>query len=248
MRRFDMNCVILQPSYIPWRGYFHQIQMADVFVFYDDVQYDNRGWRNRNRVKTDVGPRWLTIPVHHRGAQSQGIPIKDIPICWGTDWRQKHWRTLVQSYSRAPFFGEFRDRLDEVYRAQPALLADFTISSTITIAKWLGITDTVFLRASELKVSGTKTDRVLNILHQLKATHFINGPSAKEYTEEEKFQDAGITIEYMKYHYPAYPQLHPPLDANVSILDLLFMIGPDVGKFIWSPNNEPEQRCAAAKP
>ena len=62
-----MKCVILQPSYIPWRGFFHQVQKADVFVFYDDAQYDDRGWRNRNRIKTASGTQWLTIPVLQRG-------------------------------------------------------------------------------------------------------------------------------------------------------------------------------------
>jgi hypothetical protein len=59
-----MKCVILQPSYIPWRGYFHQILKSDIFVFYDDVQYDKHGWRNRNRIKTHQGVIWLSIPVY----------------------------------------------------------------------------------------------------------------------------------------------------------------------------------------
>ena len=61
----------MQPSYIPWRGYFDLIRRSDVFVFYDDVQYDRRGWRNRNRIKTPAGTQWLTIPVHARGAQTE---------------------------------------------------------------------------------------------------------------------------------------------------------------------------------
>jgi hypothetical protein len=74
-----MRCVILQPSYIPWRGYFDLIRRADVFVFYDDVQYDDGGWRNRNRIKTEQGTKWLSIPVRKHGASSQGIPILERP-------------------------------------------------------------------------------------------------------------------------------------------------------------------------
>ena len=85
-----MNCVILQPSYIPWRGFFHQVQKADVFVFYDDVQYDDRGWRNRNRIKTGTRPQWLTIPVLGRGAQVEMTPIHEVPICWDRPWARKH--------------------------------------------------------------------------------------------------------------------------------------------------------------
>lgn len=70
--------MIVQPSYIPWRGYFDLIRRADVFVFYDDVQYDKGGWRNRNRVKTPRGSAWLTIPVYKRGTFSQATPINQI--------------------------------------------------------------------------------------------------------------------------------------------------------------------------
>src|SRR5258706_11300443 len=99
-----MNCVILQPSYIPWRGYFHQVHKADVFVFYDCVQYDDRGWRNRNRIKTARGPQWLTIPVHSKGAQTLVIPIKDVGIVWDNPWNKKHWAALQHNYGQAPHF------------------------------------------------------------------------------------------------------------------------------------------------
>jgi hypothetical protein len=76
-----MKVVILQPSYIPWRGYFDQICRADLFIFYDDVQYDKHGWRNRNQIKTAQGKQWLTIPVHSKGV-TDGTPIKDVRIDW----------------------------------------------------------------------------------------------------------------------------------------------------------------------
>src|ERR1700730_8883427 len=100
----DMTCVILQPSYIPWRGYFHQIQKADVFVFYDDVQYDTGGWRHRNRIKTPTGTRWLTIPVHSQGVHTNNILINQITVAREQSWQQKHWRTLEAAYRKAPFF------------------------------------------------------------------------------------------------------------------------------------------------
>src|SRR5580692_4013853 len=109
-----MNCAILQPSYLPWRGYFHLIQKADVFVFYDDVQYDKHGWRNRNRVKTPSGVQWLTIPVQSRGCVTEKTPIKDIEIVWDRDWATKHWATLRQAYSkRAPHFARYTDLLGQ---------------------------------------------------------------------------------------------------------------------------------------
>lgn len=228
-----MNCVILQPSYIPWRGYFDQIRRADVFVFYDDVQYDKHGWRNRNRVKTVNGPQWLTIPVAKKGNVAEHLLIKDIPICWDTPWNVKHWATISQSYRKAPHFKGYAPALEHYYQMRPEFLADFTIEFTIALAGQLGITNTCFRRSSELDVPGSKTDRLVGILQKLGADHYISGPSARDYLEEEKLAAAGITLEYMAYDYPAYEQLYPPYDPQVSVLDLLFMAGPEAQKYIW---------------
>jgi hypothetical protein len=228
-----MNCVILQPSYIPWRGYFHQIQKADLFVFYDDVQYDKRGWRNRNRIKTPAGSRWLTIPVFAHGNQVEHTPIHQVSICWDEPWNQKHWKSIQHSYARAPYFRKYAPMLEEKFTAHPEFLADFTIHLTIALARELGISHTRFLRSSEIPgIEGTKTDRLLAILQHVGATHYISGPSARDYIEGEKFRQAGITLEYMEYNYPEYDQLYPPFDPQVAILDLIFMTGPQALHYI----------------
>ncbi len=228
-----MNCVILQPSYIPWRGYFHQIQKADLFVFYDDVPYDARGWRNRNRVKAPQGTRWLTIPVHHKGCREDRTPIDAVRIDWDRDWSRKHLATLEHLYREAPHFRTYRPLLAEFYRRRDDMLAEFTIDLSKALAGALGLEGKEFLRSSSLKVSGRKTERLLAILKAVGATHYITGPSAKDYLEEEKLAEAGLTLEYMAYGYPEYEQLHPPYDPQVTVLDLLFMKGPRAGEYIW---------------
>ena len=233
-----MNVVILQPSYIPWRGYFDQINRADLFVFYDDVQYDKRGWRNRNQIKTPHGRQWLTIPVHSRGAQTQNIPIHQIRIVWENPWTEIHLKAIQQSYSKAPHFERYQPLLDTFYRRRDEFLADFTIEFTIALARELGNTHTRFLRSSEIAgINGQKTDRLIQILEAVGATHYISGPSAQEYIEHEKFERAGITLEYIQYKYPEYPQLYPPFDPQVSILDLLFMTGSEAPHYIFKGNH-----------
>ncbi len=229
-----MNCAIVQPSYIPWRGYFHLIQKSDVFVFYDDVQYDKHGWRNRNRIKTANGPVWLTIPVAHKGNVVQHRHINEIPIVWDQSWNSKHWATIRLSYGKAPHFKRYEGLLAGFYAQRPALLADFTIELTIALARELGL-KTKFVRSSALSAKGEKTERLIAILRELGADHYVSGPSAKDYIEDELFRAAGIGLEYMTYDYPAYEQLHPPFEAQVSILDLLFSAGPEAPRFIWSP-------------
>ncbi len=227
-----MNCVILQPSFIPWRGYFHQIQRADLFVFYDCVQYDKHGWRNRNRIKTAQGAQWLTIPVAAGGA-CQGLLIRDVTVASDSAWRRKHLATIEQNYRKAPFWRDYAPLVEEIYALPDPRLADITCAATEAIARALGITHTRFVRSSELAARGEKTDRLLDVLTRLGATHYISGPSARDYIEADKLAAAGITLEYMVYDYPPYSQLHGPFDGHVSILDLLFNVGPDAPRYIW---------------
>jgi hypothetical protein len=204
-------------------------------VFYDDVQYDKHGWRNRNQIKTSQGRQWLTIPVHSGGATS-GTPINEVRIDWSKPWARSHHKALTIAYGKAPFFRDYAALLDSIYGRRDEFIADFTIETTIQLARQLGIKNTRFVRSSELRgIAGRKTERLIQILGQLGANHYISGPSAKEYIEAAAFAEAGITLEYMRYEYPAYPQLQPPFDPNVSVLDLLFMTGPEAERYIVGP-------------
>ena len=226
-----MTVVILQPSYIPWRGYFDQIRRADLFIFYDDVQYDKHGWRNRNQIKTSQGKQWLTIPVHSKGV-TEGIPIKDVRIDWSKSWPKKHLNALTYAYAKAPFFASYQPWLVSVYERRDEFLADFTIETTVELARMLGIKDTRFMRSSEISaIHGQKTDRLIQILQHVDAEHYLTGPSARDYIERDKFEEAEITLEFIEYDYPEYPQVHPPYDPYVTILDLLFMVGEEAGAY-----------------
>jgi WbqC-like protein family len=232
-----VKCVILQPSYIPWRGYFDLVRWADVFVFYDDVQYDKHGWRNRNRIKTAAGTQWLTIPVLAKGnvrhGDAEGLLLRDVRVAPATSWTRKHAATLRQSYAKAPFFAEQWPLVSSFYEQRPERLCDFTIETTIALSKALGISTTRFVRSSELGVTGTRTERLVRILQHLGATHYLSGPSAKDYLDASLFDAAKVTLEYKTYAYPEYEQLHPPYDPQVTILDLLFMKGAEAPEWIW---------------
>ena len=144
-----MTVVILQPSYIPWRGYFDQIRRADLFMFYDDVQYDRRGWRNRNQYKTHHGKQWLTIPVRTQEI-TNATAIKDVRIDWSRPWAPLHLRSLKFAYSKAPFFKDYLPLLESFYARRDEFLADFTIETSIILARVLGFTKTQFLSSSEM--------------------------------------------------------------------------------------------------
>ena len=174
-----------------------------------------------------------------KGNVDGGLLINEARMTRATEWPRKHLATLRQSYAKAPFFGMFAPLVESFYTSPPELLADLTIDSTRKLAEALGITGTRFVRSSELGVGGTRTDRLLGILQKLGASHYISGPSARAYIDPVAFEQANISLEYMVYDYPAYEQLHPPFDPQVSVLDLMFMKGPEAGEWIWGSRRTP---------
>jgi hypothetical protein len=226
-----MRIVILQPSYLPWRGYFHQLFRSDVFVFYDDVQYDKNGWRNRNRIRTSIGWQWITVPILTKGRFGQAI--NEVRINNSERWREKHWRAIQQAYQRAPFFQEYAPFFKHVYTREREMLADLDIHLTIEIAKLLGVQRTRFVRSSDLGIKGDRVGRILNICKHFGAKEYLVGPSAQAYMMDELFTREGIRVEYQQYDYPSYPQVYQPFVPQLSIIDLLFNCGPHAGHYIW---------------
>ena len=220
---------ILQSNYIPWKGYFDIIHDVDEFIFLDDVQYTKHDWRNRNRIKTAAGPRWLTVPVGQ--SQSRFICEVDLPA---TDWPHRHWRRLQSSYATAPHFETYRAGLEDIYlHRRWHRLSDLNQHLVRAIAGWLGIT-TRFRDSRELPLQGRKQDRLLEILGRVGATVYVSGPAARAYLDPRRFADARIELRWKDYGgYPEYPQLHPPFLHEVTVLDLLFHTGPDAAHCIW---------------
>lgn len=216
--------VILQSSYIPWKGYFDLIAASDIFVLFDDVQFTKRDWRNRNRIKTAAGPAWLTIPVVTKGRYGQ--PIDQVEIADGS-WAEAHWRTISHAYARAPCFGEFAPFFEDLYRRAAALNKLSAVNRLFldAICTVLSMTPN-FVDARTLSARGAKTDRLLDICEKIGAGSYLSGPAARAYLDPEKFSSAGVELHYIDYSaYQSYNQLHGSFDPHVSILDLIFMAG-----------------------
>jgi len=215
--------VILQPSYLPWLGYFAQFHRCDVFVVYDDVQFDKHGWRNRNRIKTPQGPQWLTVPVR---TYKQDWPTnRAITIDNTQHWRKKHLASLRQNYAKAPFFANYVGLFDDLYSRDWTNLFDLNMASFRMLTQALGIVREIRF-ASELGVAGDTVERLTAICQKVGANHFFEGHAGKNYIADDRFRSAGIDIEYQDYKHPVYPQLHGVFVPYLSIVDLLFNCGP----------------------
>lgn len=215
---------IVQPNYIPWRGYFDMISQVDIFVFLDDVQYTKQDWRNRNRICVkNAAPAWLTVPVQVKSLEQQ---IRETPINTNVPWAKKHLAALQSSYGKAPFFKDYIEPLRDIYMQGHEMLVDLDIALIRQICSWLNM-DTKFRLSSELAASGRKDEKLIQMIRELGGTHYLSGPAAKAYIQPDLWRQAGIGLEYMIYpDYPAYPQINPGFEPQVSVLDLLFMTGP----------------------
>lgn len=214
---------ILQPGYLPWLGFFEQMCKSDVFVIYDDVQYDKEGWRNRNRIKTAHGIQWLTVPVM---VTLENPPlIYEVQIDNKKNWGKKHFSSIQQNYSKAPFYRKYIDIFEEAYFKEWQYLLDIDMHFILELSKALGIDCNKITRSSTLNVSGGKIERLVNICKLFKADTFYEGAAGKDYIDENYFERHGIKVEYQNYKHPAYNQLHGDFVPYLSIIDLLFNHG-----------------------
>lgn len=228
---------ILQSNYIPWKGTFHMMHLVDEFVLFDDVQFTRRDWRNRNKIKTKNGLQWLTIPVKaakNHQSQESCQRICDTEIS-DPSWAEKHWRHIEASYSPAPFWNSYAGKIKHIYEtaAHETLLCTVNRLFLTELMQLLGFSTTITW-SMDYNADGHKTDRLLDILRKAGATDYLSGPLAKDYIEKEKFEEAEIALHWMEYGpYPEYPQLYPPFEHGVSVLDMLFSLGEKAPSYIW---------------
>ncbi len=227
----DRSVAIIQSNYIPWKGYFDIINRVDEFILFDEAQYTVRDWRNRNQIKTANGPQWLSIPVNVKGKRYQKISETTISK---PDWATEHWKTIQHNYARAPYFKEYRPFFEELY----IQAFSETHLSKVNYLFLKAICDLLAIKtrlswSSDYDLVDGKNDRLIGLCQQVKAKIYLSGPSARNYLDEKLFADANMRVEWMDYSgYPEYHQLYPPFTHAVSIIDLIFNVGPQASQFL----------------
>lgn len=230
MNTSHKKVAIVQSNYIPWKGYFDTIAAVDEFILYDDMQFTRRDWRNRNQIKTPQGVQWLTVPVKVKGKYHQTIRETEID---GADWAEAHWKALTQNYHRAPYFKEIADIFEPLYRQHCYVyLSELNRVFIEAICRYLGITTKISNSWYYQLIEG-KTERLMDLCSQAGGTEYISGPAAKDYIDENIFNERGIKLTWFDYGgYPEYPQLWGEFTHGVTILDLMFNCGKDAQKYM----------------
>ena len=193
---------ILQSNYIPWKGYFDMINTVDEFIFYDEVQYTKNDWRNRNKIKTSQGIQWLTIPVRQNNINQL---INETKVS-DKNWGKKHWKTLMQNYSKAKYFKEYKDIFEELYlNCNEEYLSQINYKFIFAINKILEI-NTKLRWSNEFKLVGEKTEKIISICKNCNADIYLSGPETKDYFSIELAKKESLKVEWMDYS--TYSEYH----------------------------------------
>lgn len=235
-----MRVAVLQSNYIPWKGYFDVMALADLFIVYDSVQYTKNDWRNRNMVATPTGPVWLTIPVSTAGRADQRINEAAIG---DRRWARKHWSTISQTFARRAHFDAVREEWETTYLAaqDQELLHDVNVLFLRNLARQLGIDTPIVDDRDYDLVADTPTGKLVQLCAASGAHRYLTGPAGLNYLDLQRFRERGIAVDVIEYdHYPEYPQTSAEFRHGVSVLDLLASVGPDarrhlVGRFHTVP-------------
>jgi len=225
------KCAIMQPTYLPWAGYFNLMNQVDCFVFLDDVQFERRSWQNRNRILLNGREHLLTVPVVK---VDRSTPINQIKICNETNWRFDHWKTLMTAYKKAPYGTEMLELLEKYYNTDSLdlqFLSEFNQSIIRALATSLGI-GCQFLRASYLGCKGKRTTHLIAICEAVGASIYVTSCGAVNYLKEDGFSaQTPIELWFQDYLPKPYPQRKVvEFVSHLSIVDVIAHIGIEMTK------------------
>lgn len=219
-----MKIAIMQPTYLPWLGYFNLIKTSDKFVFFDDVQFAKRSWQQRNRILLNGKEKMLTIPVLSKGKFNQCIneALTDDSL----NWKKSHLLIIKSAYSKHPHGKNMIDLMEFCYNNTSNNLSDINTTIIIQLAKKIGL-QTEFLFSSSLQASGKKSDYLLQICKELNASTYLSALGSKEYIEQEGlFASSNIEVIYQHFELKEYRQIKAQeFCPYMSIIDLIANVG-----------------------
>jgi hypothetical protein len=224
-----------QPNFMPWPGFFYKALRADRFVLLDEVQCA-RGftWVNRNRLKSDQGELWLTVPILKKGRGVQKISAVEIHN--EGNWRHKHFQSIVQQYANAPYLSDHYAFLEGLYEHKYERLIDLNFAVLHYLNKALGIGQE-FILQSALGIQGKGSGLLVKICTHLGATHYLAPLMSRKYLDEDLFAEHHVAISYYSFTSQVYPQLWGDFLSDLSSLDLLLTHGPKSLEIIQRCNN-----------
>jgi hypothetical protein len=239
MPEAPLTCCVLQPTFLPWLGWFDIVDQVDLVVTLDDAAFSKQSWQQRNRIRTERGLEFVTVPV--RTAGRLGQPIDEVHIS-SPAFVDTVMGRIQQNYRRAPYYPHLSARLHDVLRkaSESGLLCQVNVAVNELLMDELGIV-TPSVRASSLGVNGARGERVAAICEAVGAGQYLSPLGAADYLREdrESFDRRGIDVVLHAYEHPRYRQQHDPFEPYASVVDLLFNEGPGSLEIIRGGRRDP---------
>lgn len=209
----------MQPYLFPYLGYFQLISAVDKFIFLDDVNYINKGWVNRNRIKINGNPEYFTVPLSQA---SQSKKINTIKIAADAKWRNKVRQTMHHAYRRAPHFESAFQIFDEVINSDEELISNISKKSIRRVADYLSI-NTKFINSSSPyeNTELTGAARILDICRTEQADIYLNLPGGRHLYDAHEFSAQQIRLCFINPVLPCFEQGIGEFLPGLSIIDLL---------------------------
>jgi len=230
---------IMQPTYLPWPGYFELISAVDIFVIYDHVQFVRKSWHQRNRIRGSNGEIMLSVPVKKA---PQETSISKIEISYdGKDPLQEHWKTISMAYQKARYFKNYAFLLEKVFSRKHILLCDLNTELIKVICAILPLSPR-FVSSQMLDLDDSalgKTERVANICRKTGIDFLYDANGAQTFLDSDALREDGIRIEYQNYVFPEYRQVFQPFIPYLSVIDMIFNEGPSALEILKSGTNRP---------
>jgi WbqC-like protein family len=217
---------MMQPTFLPWQGYFGLMFEVDVFVFLDDFQYAHRSWQQRNRLFE--GPDvvgWVTVPVDRHQGEAQRPSLLEAKPLW-SEFSRKLEAQLRRVYGKAPAFAEVMPVLEPWLGASWGSVAELNIALIDALARRFEV-PCRFLRSSALPHQGKRSTAIHELLVGAGARAYLSARGSAEYMRDDGvFPVAGIDTFFEAFAPQPYPQLHATsFVAQLSVIDALMNVG-----------------------
>ncbi len=214
-----MKIAIMQPYIFPYIGYFQLINLVDTFVFYDDVNFINKGWINRNNILVNGKPNLITIPLKEA---SQNKLINQIEILNDGKWQNKFLKTIEQTYKKSSQFQTVFPLIEEIITQKESNISKNIFHSTKLICDYLSIKTKLIPSSTIYQNTHLKAqERILDICIQEKANHYINPQGGIELYDRSFFENKNIQLSFLKSSPTEYPQFSNTFVPYLSIIDVL---------------------------
>ncbi len=212
---------IHQPNYLPYLGFFHKMKESDIFIIYDDAQFNKGDFQHRNRIRIHNGQKWLTVPVEKRHAPINRIQVINDTMVKNEKWSQHHLSQIHDNYKKADLFSDYFDDMSSILDEEHELLAVLNMKLIEFLSSSFDI-DTKIVYSSDFPSGSTSTQRLIELVSSVNGDTYLSGPAGRNYLDMELFKTNGIDVIFQDFKHPVYEQQYEGFVPNMSAIDALF--------------------------